>query len=132
MAIDDMLKERIIIQSKLVIPESLQQGEWCVALRKHDEATAQLLGKDDLPVARVICELRGTFGSKVAVPTSYTLYEENNLPDGKVETVHSTYRIMGKTHSFFIGGYFIKDQDGKRVAQGTIDKEGNRFPLDFV
>jgi len=132
MAIDDMLKERVITQSKLVIPESLQQGEWYVALRKQNEATAQLLGENDLPVARVICELKGTFGSKVAVPISYTIYETNDLPDGRIETIQNTYRILGKTHAFFIGGYLIKDQAGKRLAQGTIDKEGTRIPLDFV
>lgn len=132
MAIDDTLKERIIAQSKLVIPESLHQGEWSVALRKQNEASAQLLGKDDLPVARVICEIRGTFESKVAVPTSYTIYEENNLPNGNTETIHNTYRIMNKESSFFLGGYVIKNKDGQRIEQGTIDENGERCPLNFI
>lgn len=132
MVIDDLLKERVIAQSKRVIPESLHQGEWSVDLRKYNEASAQLLDDNLTPVARVICEIRGTFGSKVAIPTSYTIYEENNLPNGNTETIHNTYRIMNKEPSFFLGGYVIKNKDGQRIEQGTINENGERFPFRFT
>ena len=132
MVIDDLLKERIISQSKLVLPEILPQGEWSVDLRNHNEASAQLLAENSTPVARVICEIKGTLRSKVAIPTSYTIYEENSLPNGNTETVHNTYRIMNKESSFFLGGYVIKDKDGQRIEQGTINENGERFPFRFT
>jgi hypothetical protein len=132
MVIDDILKEKIISQSRLVLPEPVKQGEWSVALRKHNEVSAQLIKDNATPVARVICELRGTFGSKVAIPTSYTIYEEKDLPDGGTETVHNTYRIMGKSHSFFLGGYTIRNKEGKRIEQGTMDEDGERHPFRFL
>jgi len=132
MTIEDSLKQMIIEQSRNAVPDSLPQGEWSVVSNRHDEATAKLVCEGNLPVAKVIYELRGMFSHKVAIPKSYTIYSTKDLPDGRIETVQRTYNFLDNIPSFFLGGYTIRDKHGKRVEQGTMDETGERHPFPFV